>query len=368
MPCMKIVVNLDADRSYDVRIGAGQLHDVGSRIAGFLSATSVVVASDANVAPLYGQTVRDSFRQAGFRTMSVTVPAGEASKSLPCATQIWEALAAKGVDRDALVVALGGGVVGDLAGFCAATYLRGIRLVQMPTTLLAMVDSSVGGKSGVDLDQGKNLVGAFKQPLYVCADTDTLSTLPDREWACGCAEIAKSAIIDSDDFFFWLDENAEALVSRDAEVVQQAIARCVVFKADVVAADEDERVGVRDCLNYGHTLGHAIEKLAGYGTYSHGQAVAEGMRFAIRLSAALEGASMDLVSSQDDLLNRLGLPALDFNAPAADIISAMHADKKARGGNIRFVLPTDVGEWSAREVDNETLLAHLQGWERSKQQ
>lgn len=256
--------------------------------------------------------MRAAIRAAGYLTMNITVPAGEESKSVSCAAEIWRAMAAQKLDRDCVVLALGGGVVGDLAGFAAATYMRGVTLLQVPTTLLAMVDSSVGGKTGIDLPAGKNLVGAFKQPVHVCADTAVLATLPDREWACGCAEIAKSALIDSDEFFFWLVDAADKLACRDSQVVQEAIARCVTFKAGVVAADVEERAGVRACLNYGHTLGHAIEKLAGYGTYSHGAAVAEGMRFAIRLGAALESTPLELVQEQDELLDQLGLPALDF--------------------------------------------------------
>jgi 3-dehydroquinate synthase len=330
-------------------------------------AKQVLVLSDSNVSPLYGAQVRHDIKARGYRTVDITVPAGETSKSIACISEVWRAMAASKLDRDCVVVALGGGVVGDLAGFAAATYMRGVTLVQAPTTLLAMVDSSVGGKTGIDLDEGKNLVGAFKQPAYVCADTDVLSTLPEREWACGCAEIAKSALIDSDDFFFWLTEHAHDLVDRDRETVQEAIARCVVFKADVVAADVEERADVRACLNYGHTLGHAIEKLAGYGTYSHGAAVAEGMRFAIRLGAALEGTSLDLVHEQDELLDALGLPALDFSADADALLEAMKGDKKVRGGALRFVVPRDVGSWIVREVDDETVREHLSAWERSKQ-
>ncbi|MBO4365258.1 MAG: 3-dehydroquinate synthase [Eggerthellaceae bacterium] len=368
MPTAKVVVNLPGKPSYDVRIGAAQLPGLGQRLRSAMpQATSAAIITDTNVNPLYGAVVRDSLRAAGLSTMTMAVPAGEASKNPECLMEIWKAMANRKMDRDAVVVALGGGVVGDMAGFAAATYLRGIAYVQVPTTLLAMVDSSVGGKTAIDLEQGKNLVGAFKQPAYVCADVSTLETLDAREWACGCGEIAKSAVIDSDDFFFWLVEHAEELAARDAVVVQEAITRCVVFKAGVVAADEEERAGVRECLNYGHTLGHAIEKLAGYGMYSHGHAVAEGMRFAIRLGAALEGAPLELVAEQDALLDALNLPALDFSADPDEVLAAMRSDKKARGGRVRFVLPRDVGAWTVREVDDETLLEHLGAWARSKQ-
>jgi len=368
MPNVKVVVNLPDKPSYNVRIGDGIRTGLGARLHACAPyASQVLIVSDSNVSPLYGKEVRAAIKDAGFRTVDIAVPAGESSKSADCALEIWRAMAQYQLDRDCVVAALGGGVVGDLAGFAASTYMRGVGFIQIPTTLLAMVDSSVGGKTGIDLHEGKNLVGAFKQPLYVCADTATLATLPDREWACGCAEIAKSALIDSDEFFFWMLESAERLAARDSAVVSEAIARCVVFKADVVAADEEERAGVRDCLNYGHTMGHAIEKLAGYGTFSHGQAVAEGMRFAIRLAAALHGTPLDLVREQDELLDALQLPSLDFRASADDMIEAMHGDKKARGGHVRFVLPHDIGSWTVDDVDDEVLREHLDAWERSKE-
>jgi len=244
--------------------------------------------------------------------------------------------------------------------------MRGITVVQAPTSLLAMVDSSVGGKTGVNLSAGKNLVGTFTQPAYVCASTKVLSTLPSREWACGCGEIAKSSVIDSDEFFFWLSDNASALASRDRDVTAEAIARSVVFKADVVAQDKTESRGVRECLNYGHTLGHAVESLAGYGTYSHGAAVAEGMRFAARLGAAIAGTSIDVVRAQDNLLDELGLPVLSWSAAPEDMLAVMKRDKKARGGVVKFVLPLDIGQWELREVEDDVILEHLAAWARSK--
>ena len=368
MPIAKVVVNLPGKPSYDVRIGAGQLEGLGSRLRALLPcATQAAIITDTNVNPLYGKVVRDSLRAAGLSCMLVAVPAGEASKNAECLVEIWRAMAARKIDRDAVVVALGGGVVGDMAGFAAATYLRGVAFVQVPTTLLAMVDSSVGGKTAIDLEAGKNLVGAFKQPAYVCSDLAVLDTLDEREWACGCGEIAKSAVIDSDDFFFWLADHAEQLTGRDVQIVQEAITRCVVFKAGVVARDEEERAGVRECLNYGHTLGHAIEKLAGFGAFSHGHAVAEGMRFAMRLAAVLEQAPVELVYAQDEMLDTLGLPELDFVAEADDVIEAMRCDKKSRDGQIRFVLPRDVGDWVVREVDEAVLREHLEAWSRSRQ-
>jgi 3-dehydroquinate synthase len=247
--------------------------------------------------------------------------------------------------------------------------MRGIPFVQVPTTLLSMVDSSVGGKTGINLPQGKNLVGTFTQPAYVCASVDTLSTLPAREWACGAAEVAKSAALDGDDFFFWLLENADKLAAGDLEVSQEVVKRCVVFKAGVVTADKCETKGVRECLNYGHTLGHAIELLSGYGHYSHGACVAEGMRFAALLGmlhkecaseSRFVGTSPEFAQAQADLLDALHLPRLDFVPNPQDVLDAMKHDKKTRGGHVRFVLLSDVGQWETINVDDQLILEALE--------
>ena len=337
MPATKVIVNIPGEEAYDVRIGGGVLANLGAhlrKLPVFAESDRALVVTDENVAPLYRADAKEALAQAGFRVSDIAVPAGEGSKSVEVAGEIWEAMASLALGRDCVVVALGGGVVGDLAGFVAATYMRGVPVVQVPTTLLSMVDSSVGGKTGVNLAAGKNLVGAFKQPAYVCADTATLATLDEREWACGCAEIAKSAVIDSDDFFFWLVDAAGALAARDEVVVEEAIARSVVFKADVVAA--------------------------------HGAAVAEGMRFAARMAVSLVDAPLDLVETQDSLLDQLGLPALDWSAEPEAMLEAMKRDKKARRGQVRFVLPRDVGSWQLADVDDATILDHLNAWARSK--
>lgn len=369
MPTTKIVVNIPGEAPYDVRIGAGVLAGLGAYLRG-LDATAkagrVLLVTDSNVAGLYRAPAKASLATAGYRVDDITVPAGEGAKTVEVAAEVWEAMAGLALERDCCVVALGGGVVGDLAGFAAACYMRGVTVVQVPTTLLAMVDSSVGGKTGVNLSAGKNLVGAFKQPAYVCADTSVLATLPEREWTCGLAEVAKAAVIDSDEFFFWMSDAAPQLAARDEAAVAEAIARSVVFKANVVAQDKTESRGVRECLNYGHTLGHAVEALAGYGTFSHGAAVAEGMRFAARLGAELAGTPSDLVQAQDDLLDALGLPALAWSADPAAMLDAMKRDKKARGGEVRFVLPRDVGNWELAVVDDATILGHLSAWQGSK--
>ena len=359
----KIVVSLPGERDYSVRIGAGVLDALGADLRGVDRLAQVdraLVITDSNVAPLYLVRAKAALAAAGFKVSDISVPAGEATKSLAVAEEIWRAMAQLGFGRDCVVVALGGGVVGDLAGFVAASYMRGVPIVQVPTTLLAMVDSSVGGKTAVNLPEGKNLVGAFWQPSFVCADTGTLATLPEREWRCGCGEIAKSAVIDSDDFFFWLGDHAPALANREPDVTADAVARCVVFKANVVARDKNETAGVRECLNYGHTLAHAIESCAGYGVFSHGEAVAEGMRFAARIAAGEAGASGDFVAAQGDLLDALGLAPLSVDAPASELLASMKRDKKARAGALRFVLARDVAQWEVRTLADDVVLRYLQ--------
>ena len=241
----KVIVDIAGHKPYDVRIAAGAIEGLGAALRALDENPQALIITDATVAPYYLKPVKASLEAASYRTFVLTVPAGEDAKSIECAAEIWNAMADCKLNRDSLIIALGGGVVGDLAGFTGSTFMRGLPVVQVPTTLLSMVDSSVGGKTAINLEAGKNLVGTFCQPLLVCADLATLATLPEREWACGCAEIAKSAVIDSDEFFFWLCDNAGALAARDMSITQEAVVRSVVFKAQVVAADEQETKGVR---------------------------------------------------------------------------------------------------------------------------
>lgn len=370
----KVIVSLPGEEDYAVRIGSGVIDSLGRNLREnerFASARDVLLITDSNVGPLYLAQAKTSLSRAGFKPADVTVPAGEATKSIEVAAEIWSAMAQLSLGRDCLVVALGGGVVGDLAGFVASTYMRGVPVVQVPTTLLSMVDSSVGGKTAVNLDEGKNLVGTFYQPSFVCADTNTLATLPIREWQCGCGEVAKSAVIDSDDFFFWLLEHAQAIASRDSQATAEAIARCVVFKADVVARDKTESAGVRECLNYGHTLGHAIEACSGYGTFSHGACVAEGMRFATHVAQhCAHDLDADLAfvaefaEAQAELLDALGLTPLAFDVSPRDLFAAMKHDKKMRGGQVRFVLATDVADWRLVSLPDDVVLSALESYRR----
>ena len=351
--------------SYDVVIGRGVLGTVGDLVREAAPGRKVALISDSNVSELLGVQVETKLITAGYDVFPLTFQAGEASKSWQVAGEVLEALAETGLDRTDIVAALGGGVVGDLAGFSAATYLRGVRFVQIPTTLLAQVDSSIGGKTGVDLRAGKNLAGAFKQPQLVGTDTDIVTSLPESEWRSGLAEIAKSAVIDGEDFTGWLELHAAALLARDSEAVQEAVLRSVAFKSSVVSTDEEEE-GVRECLNYGHTLGHAVENVAGYGAIPHGLAVAEGMRFAVRLAVEVLGASRDFVNRQDAMLDNLGLPALSSAWPVGELLKAMRSDKKARSGSVRFVLADAPGSWSCSAVEDRVILEHLGAWAGSK--
>lgn len=347
--------------AYEVVVGAGLLATAGESVAGVSGARRCALVSDANVSALFGDAVNASLRDAGFEVAAITVPAGEGSKSWGSAGQVLERLADAGLDRTGLVVALGGGVVGDLAGFCAATYLRGVDYVQLPTTLLAQVDSSVGGKTGVDLKAGKNLAGSFKQPLLVLADTDALATLPELEWQSGLAEVAKVAMLTGPGQVEWMTEHADALAAREPEPVRAAVIAAVGHKAGVVAADERES-GVRESLNYGHTLGHAIEKVAGYGVVAHGVAVAEGMRFAARLASRLLDAPAATSEAQDAMLGALGIDRATYPDDIGGLMAAMRSDKKARSGIVRFALVPEPGRYLAVPVTDDVLERELRAW------
>lgn len=351
--------------AYDVVVGEGLLAQAPKLISEVSDARVVAVITDDAVAPRYAMQLDTALARAGLQVTPIAVPAGETSKSWQVAGQVLEALAEKHLDRSGLIVALGGGVVGDLAGFTAAVFLRGVEFVQIPTTLLAMVDSSVGGKTGVDLRAGKNLAGAFKQPLLVIADMSVLATLPEAQWQSGLAELAKSAVLSGEDFTAWVETNAAALVAREPQAVGDAVVRCVKFKSAVVSRDEREK-GPRECLNYGHTLGHALEKVLGYGSLTHGAAVAEGMRFAARLSMEAAGADSEFVKRQDRVLDALGLGALPVRAEPRVLLDAMHGDKKARGGVVRAVLVDGPGAWHCDAVDDRVMLEHLDAWAAAK--
>ena len=340
---MARTVHVDLDeRGYDINIGRG-LDSVLS-LAG--AGGSVLLVSDSNVDPLYGDSCASILTARGFQVVRATVPAGERAKSLDCVKGLFDKALAGRLDRSSLVVALGGGVVGDLSGFVAGTYLRGVTFLQLPTSLLAMVDSSVGGKTGVNLEQGKNLVGVFYQPVEVAIDLDTLQTLPEREYLSGIAEIVKYGVIWDAEFFEQLEAQLPQLLARDADVLESVVARCCEIKAEVVSVDERE-TGVRAILNFGHTLGHAIENVSGYGELLHGEAVSIGMAYACELSVKVKGFDQHECDRVRLLLKQLGLPVdrsqLSETVTWSALRDAMASDKKAHAAIPTFVLASGMG-------------------------
>jgi 3-dehydroquinate synthase len=287
--------------------------------------------------------VAESLAERDIETDVISIEPGEPSKSVDMAAGLWDGLLELGADRQSVLVAVGGGVVGDLAGFIAATYARGIRFFQVPTTLLAQVDSSVGGKVGINLPTAKNMVGAFLQPLGVLIDTATLSTLPEREYVSGLGEVVKYGVILDAALFEQLEADVAGLKQRKPEVLVPIIARCCRLKADVVEQDEFERSGLRASLNYGHTYGHAFEALCGYGEVLHGEAVAIGMMCAARLAERLGRVDVAFISRQQRLQESLGLPVATPKLDADKVLDTMSHDKKTAHGRLRFVLPDRLG-------------------------
>lgn len=331
------------ERSYDILIGERLRHQVGQRVQGVVKPSRVVVITDETVKGLYGADVTDSMQQAGLDTTTIAVSPGEEAKSLPQAGELYSALLGAGLDRRSVVVALGGGVVGDLAGFVAATYMRGVPYVQVPTTLLAAVDSSVGGKVAVDLPQGKNLVGAFHQPCLVLIDPETLRSLPARELRAGLAEVVKYGVILDTEFFAHLEDHAEELLALEPAVTAAVIRRCCELKAQVVQEDERE-AGLRAILNYGHTFAHALEVLTGYQRFRHGEAVARGMVAASLLAEELGMVPAEVTDRQVALLRRLGLEvAMPAELGVGELIECFARDKKTLAGQLRLVLPVRIG-------------------------
>ncbi len=341
------------DRAYRIHIGPDLLAE-SALWRPALRGRHVLIVSNDTVAPLYLERVVAGLD--GLRHATLVLPDGETHKTLDSAARIFAALAALGATRDAAVIALGGGVIGDLAGFAAACWMRGIDFVQMPTTLLAMVDSSVGGKTGVNLPAGKNLVGAFHQPRAVIADTATLVTLPAREYRAGLAEIVKIGAIGDAGFFDWLETHAEALVAREEADLVRAIAHSCARKAGVVVRDETEQ-GERALLNFGHSFGHALEAECGYGALLHGEAVAIGMLQAASLSARLGRADAADAARLRTLLQRLGLPtALPPGLDPDALLARMALDKKNRDGRLRLILWRGVGQaFIAEDIDESAV-------------
>ncbi|MFP4053898.1 MAG: 3-dehydroquinate synthase [Phycisphaerae bacterium] len=332
------------DRSYDVRVGDGLLSEAGSVAGGLGNASRAVVLTDSNVGPLYAEGVVESLHSAGLSSSLITVPAGEAHKNLATFGRVFDELFSvePAVDRRTLIVPLGGGVVGDMGGFVAATAMRGMRFLQLPTTLLADVDASVGGKTAVDHPAGKNLIGAFHQPTGVLIDVAALKTLPPEELRSGLAECVKHAFIRDASLLEFIESNAAAILAVEPEVMTELVARNVEIKAAVVAEDERES-GVRAHLNFGHTIGHAIETAVGYGNMTHGQGVALGMIAVCELAARRGMVDASMVQRLRDVLQRLGLRTTWEGLDAGQLWKLMQHDKKARAGKVRMILPTRLG-------------------------
>ena len=328
-------------RSYPIHIGRGLLARA-DLVAGAIPQRRVAIVTNRTVAPIYLERLAGPLEAAGVACVRIVVPDGEAHKDWATLDEVIDQLLAHRCDRHTAVVALGGGVVGDLAGFAAATYQRGVPYIQVPTTLLAQVDSSVGGKTAINHRRGKNMVGAFHQPQLVLADMDTLATLPERELRAGLAEVIKHGAIRDAALFAWLEANVERLVARDPGALAHAVQRSVEIKAEVVALDERE-TAERALLNFGHTFGHAIETGLGYGTWLHGEAVAAGMVMAAALSARL--GMLDAASAERlrRLIERAGLPVAGPQLAADRYLEHMSVDKKAIGGRLRFILLERLG-------------------------
>lgn len=348
-----LTVQVDAPGGhYPIHIGAGRLALLAQSVPA--DATSVVVVTNTTVGALYGDAVCGTLRAAGKPVLRVELPDGEQYKTWDSLNRIFDALLEHALDRHAVLVALGGGVVGDICGFAAACYMRGIRFIQVPTTLLAQVDSSVGGKTAINHPRGKNMIGAFYQPLAVEIDPAVLATLPAREVSAGLAEVIKHGMIADADFFAWCENHVAALRALDEDAVLHAVRRSCEIKARVVSQDERES-GLRAILNFGHTFGHAIESGLGYGQWLHGEAVGCGMVMAAELSVRVMGLDPSVAGRIRDLVAAIGCP---IEAPDLGVqrwLDLMRVDKKNQGRHIRYVLLTQLGRAQVRAVDDETV-------------
>lgn len=354
-----------ASRCYDIVVGPGLLADAGRLCVAAGVAGKGLLVTNEKVGALYGGALQRSLSLAGLRVPRVDVPDGEQYKSLDTAVRIYRAAVAHRLDRRSFFIALGGGVVGDVTGFAAATFMRGVDFVQVPTTLLAQVDAAVGGKVGVNLDEGKNLVGAFHQPSIVIADVDTLQSLPARERAAGLAEVIKYGVTLDPHLLDFIEDRMEQLAAGDPGSLTRIVARSCEIKATVVAQDERETLGVREVLNFGHTIGHALEAASGYVGLLHGEAVAVGMLAAAMLSARLTGLAATEVERLAVLLRRAGLPLTPPDVDEEQLLSIMRRDKKALSDRMRFVLLEATGRWVVRDDVPEELVLDVLREQRS---
>jgi 3-dehydroquinate synthase len=360
-----VPVNLGR-RAYDIHIGESLLQEAGSHIAPLLNRPFVAIVTDENVARYHLKALETSLAAAGIKSVAIILPPGEKTKSFAALADLCEQLLAAGVERRDKIIAFGGGVIGDLTGFAAAILRRGVDLIQIPTTLLAQVDSSVGGKTGINSTQGKNLIGAFLQPIKVLADTSLLDTLSRRELAAGYAEVAKYGLLGDLPFFEWLETNAEVLLRGDAQARAHAIHKSCTAKAAIVAEDETEQ-GIRALLNLGHTFGHALESATGYSSrLLHGEGVAIGVVQAFRFSEYLKHCKLGTADRIAHHLKSLGLPThmRDIDGalpPVADLVATMRRDKKAQGGKLTFILAHSIGDaFIAKNVSDADVKKFLQ--------
>ncbi|MFZ5645757.1 MAG: 3-dehydroquinate synthase [Bacillota bacterium] len=355
----KVLIDLGS-RSYLIHIGFNLFLNIGQMLRDIFSGGKIMIVTNPTVNGLYGDTVVSHLEKAGFSVVLAEIPDGEEYKSLSSAEKLYDIAYSAELDRRTPVLALGGGVVGDLAGFVAATYLRGVPFIQVPTTLLAQVDSSVGGKVAVNHPHGKNIIGAFYQPALVAADLSTLKTLEDREIRAGLAEVIKYGVIVDGAFFSWLEDNIEKALSLEPEVMEKIVSVSCRLKADVVQEDETEQ-GRRAILNFGHTVGHAVESLTEYKVYRHGEAVSIGMVAAARMAENINMINAGERGRIESLLVRTGLP---IDVPASldrkEMIHSMRRDKKVISSRLTFVLPEAIGRVSIiRDVEEELILASL---------
>lgn len=339
------------DRSYPILIGSDILANLGEELSLNKFPQQIAIISNSTVYGLYAQIVVDSLREAGFTSLQLNVPDGEEYKTLETLNTIYDFLIENNFDRGCGLIALGGGVVGDMAGYAAATFLRGIPYVQIPTTLLSQVDSSVGGKTAVNHPQGKNLIGAFYQPQQVLIDISTLKTLDSREVSAGLAEVVKYGVIRDDDFFCWLENNVQELKELDPKSLIYAVKKSCQIKADIVELDEKEG-SIRAYLNYGHTFGHAIETLSGYGQWKHGEAVSVGMIVAAKISANYGLCTKQDVDRLTHLLQEFDLPTVPPVFSLKEYVASMMKDKKVKQGHLTMVLNRGIGDAVLQKITN----------------
>jgi 3-dehydroquinate synthase len=350
-----------AERSYDIEIGSGNLEALPEFLRGRTKSEHALIITDSTVEELYADAAGDALVSEGWEVNLLVAEPGELSKSTEVADDLWNAMLAEGADRQSIVVAIGGGVIGDVAGFVAATFARGLEFFQVPTTLLAQVDSAVGGKVGVNLPGAKNMVGAFWQPRGVLIDVSVLETLTDREYRAGLAEVVKYGVILDADFFTYLEANVNAINRKDPAVLTHIVERSCRLKADVVEQDEREITGLRAVLNYGHTFGHAFEALGEYEELLHGEAIAAGMRCAIRLAERLGRVDAAAVERHDALLDALQLTTIPPEADGQELLRLMYRDKKVASGRLRFILPDRIGHVELVDhIREEDVLAALE--------